>query len=383
MQAVPVFFSTVKPLAASSSSLSDKMLVVIACVLFALMGLVFHILQEPESPKRLARWIGNTPAGRTIGWLWARFWGWGTLAWFIAGIAIPVGIGVAAMEMYLIGRCLVALGVALLVIKLIHDALIENKSISEVAWTAGITGVTGLAVVYGCFLAISEIEWKHEVVIQMTFKLSPLLTERRQHRIQWELNRYFLYLKTIGFDLPTETPPLGLNPPRSFILAGGPTTGPISTQSIFIPEDTISDADNIRFAYSVYTFNRLLVWPDMLRTGMTRAEAEHDEVAAWIAECYFPASFVGHTVCDKGASGHKWQEAVWEVRDKMGQDYADGLMCYAIRLWGNVPSKYVDNFDKFFRYKLASGESVKDSPGTGREIDAIFKRHDLDISPPW
>jgi hypothetical protein len=378
MQAMPVYFSTLKPLTESPnpSLPPDRMSVIVGSALFVFMGILFHILSDPESPKHLGVWIRNTSLGRTVGWLWARFWGWGTLSWVIAGIAIPVGIAAAAMGMYLIGRCLVALGIMLLIAKLIHDAVIEKRSTSEVAWIAGISGAIGLALVYGCFWAISAIEWKHEMVIRMTFKQSPVLADQ-QDRIQWEMNSFFLYLKKVGFNLPAEIPPLGLNPPHSVMLVGGPTIGPISTHSIFIPEDAIQNTDNIRFAYSVYTFNRLLAWPDMLKSGMTPAEKGNDEVAAWIAECYFPASFVGHVVCDGGTPGYKWQEALWEVREKLGQDYADGLICYTVNLWASVPSKYVDDFDKFFRYKLVSGESVKDSPNTGREIDAIFKRHGL------
>jgi hypothetical protein len=157
------------------------------------------------------------------------------LSWIVAGIAIPVGIGVAAMEMYLIGRCLVG-GVALLVIKLIHDALVEQRSTTDIVWIAVITSAIGTGIAYGCFFAISAVEWKREVVITMTFKQSPVLAEQ-QHRIQWELNNYFLYLKKIGFDLPTEIPPLGLNPRHGTILISGGLLGPISTHSIYIPED--------------------------------------------------------------------------------------------------------------------------------------------------
>jgi hypothetical protein len=121
----------------------------------------------------------------------------------------------------------------------------------------------------------------------------------------------------------------------------------------------------------------------MMKVGMNHAEKEDDEIAAWIMQCYFPASFVGHLVCDRNSPGYKWQEALWEVRSQLGHDYADGLLCYTVNLWGSVPSKYVGDFDKFFRYKLASGESVKDNANTGKEIDAIFKRRRLDISPPW
>jgi hypothetical protein len=378
MQGVPIHFSFARPLARipNPSPSHDKICLVVGCMIFAFMGIVFHILSEPQSPKLVVVWLKNTSAARTVGWLWARFWAWGALAWFVAGIAIPLGIGVAAMTMYWMGRCLVALGVLLTIIKLIHDALIEKRPRSEVAWIAVITGAIGLAVAYGCFWVISEIEWNHEMVITMTFKSSPVLV-KREHSIQWEINSYFRYLKNIGFDLPIEIPPLGTNPPNSVIHVGGGILGPISTQSIFIPEDTIDNADNIRFAYSIYTFNRILVWPDMLRVGMTRAETEDDEIAAWIAECYFPASFAGHMVCQKGTPGYKWVEALWDIRNQLGQDYADGLLCYTVKLWGGVPSKDADNFDKFFRYRLVSGESVKDNPNMGREIDGIFKQHGL------
>ncbi|MGA7218973.1 MAG: hypothetical protein WBX38_11690, partial [Candidatus Sulfotelmatobacter sp.] len=325
--------------------------------MFALMGLVSHILQEPESPRQLVVYLGKTPLGREIGWLWRKFWDWGSLAWVVFGVLFPVGSGVAAVEgMYLVARCFVSVGCILLVVKVIDYALTEEKpkkTKNEVAWASAITVVCGALAAWGCFSFIDVIEWNHEIAVKMTFKTSPMLTERRQHRIQWEINDYFLYLKKVGFDLPAEIPPLGLNPPNSIIVTVGPTTGPISTHSIFIPEDVIGNTDNIRFAYSDYTFNRLLTWPDMLRPGMTKAEKEHDEVAAWIMECYFPASFVGHLVCDSGSPGYRWQVALWEVRNQLGQDYADGLMCYTVNLWGNVPSKYVGEFDKFFRYKLA------------------------------
>ncbi len=360
---------------------SDRTAVVTGSVSLALMGIIFFFLSEPQSSNRLLAWGKNTPMGRTVEWLWRRFWAWGALSWVVASIFIPIGLGVAAVQgMYQLGRCLVAMGIALLVTKLIDDSIVEGKSRSDITWIAVITCAIGIAMGYGCFWFIDGIEWKNEMVVKMTFKESGLLTERRRHRIQWDMNTYFLYLKKVGFDLPVEIPPFGVMPSPGIIWVGGPAAGPISTHTILIPADVVGVTDDIRLAYSAYTFNRILVWPAEAQPATSSVEKQNDEVAAWIMECYFSASFADHMVCDAGTPGYKWQEAMWEVRDKLGQDYADGLMCYTVNLWETVPPKFQDHFDKFFRYKLVGGESVKGSPDIGTNVDKIFVRHGLDIS---
>ena len=126
-----------------------------------------------------------------------------------------------------------------------------------------------------------------------------------------------------------------------------------------------------------------MVWPNAWNPTISRTEAENDEVAAWIYSCYYPASFSGHSVCDKNAPGHKWVGAMWDVKQKYGQEYADALMCYTLKMWRDIPSKYADNFDRFFRYKLVAGETVKDnSADRHRELDGIFRQHEIDVSQP-
>lgn len=378
MQAVPIFLSTVKPLTASHGASTERSSIFIACILLALMSVVFHILSEPESPQELLTCIGKTTVGREIIGLWKKFWEWGSLAWIIFGVLFPVGSGVAAVEgMYFVARCFVAVGCILSVLKVIDVVRTEDrpkKSKTEIVWASAIIVVLGLLAAWGCFSFIDVIQRNHEMVIKMAFKQSPVLTERRQDHIQWELNNYFLYLKKAGFDLPIDIPPLGTAPQNGLMIIGGPLQGPISTVSLLIPEDAIKNDDNLRFAYSIYIFNRMLVAPVMYMPAPNRVEKENDEVAAWILECYFSSSFVGRRVCDKETPGYQWQDALWEVREQFGQDYTDGLMSYTATLWASVPSKDVDNFDKFFRYKLASGESVKGNSN----IDIVFKRHKLD-----
>jgi hypothetical protein len=162
MRGVPFNLSFAKPLARIPSPPHDKICLVIACLIFGLMGVVFHILSEPESPRQLFTYIGKTPLGREIGWLWRKFWGWGSLAWIIFGVLFPVGSGVAAVErMYTVARCFVAGGCILLVIKVIDYALTEEKpkkTRNEITWASVITIALGSLAAWGCFSFIDVID---------------------------------------------------------------------------------------------------------------------------------------------------------------------------------------------------------------------------------
>ncbi|MBZ5699031.1 MAG: hypothetical protein LAN18_10855 [Acidobacteriia bacterium] len=316
-----------------------------------------------------------------VRWLWRKIWDWGPLAWIVGTILIPVGIVVAQERMYGLGRTLIALGPLLLLLKILHVSIGEHKPAKEISAVFVISGLALMVVTYGGWWAVSKIEWKQEVVIKMTFKSSPVLTERTQRKIIWQINQYYLYLKKIGFELPAEIPPLGVSPSHG-IISGGGSPGPTYYSSLIISEDAINNSSVLISIYSIYTFNRALVWPDAYRRGISRAEADDDEVAAWILSCYFSASFSGRNVCQKDTPGYKWVDAMWDVRKSYGQDYADGLMCFTEMMWKNLPAKYVDTFDKFFRYKLIAGESVKNNASEEPKIDLIFKQHGLDITLP-
>jgi hypothetical protein len=56
----------------------------------------------------------------------------------------------------------------------------------------------------------------------------------------------------------------------------------------------------------------------------------------------------------------RWIDALWEIRSKYGQDYADRLMFYTFSMWSTSVTK-TENFDRFFFNKLLSGETVIDS----------------------
>lgn len=223
---------------------------------------------------------------------------------------------------------------------------------------------------------------KRQIIAVVSFKDSPLFTPQRRKKIEIELDDYYRYLENLGFDLPKEIPPLGVSPAHGAILAGG-SEGPVYYSSLVIPEDSLDSRTIVPTVYSSYAFNRILVWPNARNPNISRAEAENDEVAAWIYACYYPASFTGQSACDKSTPGHKWVDAMWDVRQKYGREYADSLMCYTLKMWRDIPSKYMDSFDRFFRYRLVAGETVKDnSADRYRELNGIFKQHEIDVTQP-
>lgn len=223
---------------------------------------------------------------------------------------------------------------------------------------------------------------KREVIIVVTFKDSPTLTQTRRKNIEIGLDDFYRYLRNIGFELPREIPPIGVSPSHG-VLSGGGGAGPAYYSSLVITEDGVDSPEILRAVYSIYTFNRILLWPDTWKPEVFGAQAEDDEIAAWIYSCYFSKSFSGKSTCDNATPGRQWVDALWEVRRKYGQEYTDSLMCYALKMWRDLPTKYADNFDRFFRYKLVAGESVKDnSADRYRELNEILQRHGIDTAQP-
>lgn len=223
---------------------------------------------------------------------------------------------------------------------------------------------------------------KREIFVVVTFKDSPVLTQIRRKNIEISLDDFYRYLKNVGFDLPREVPPIGVSPPHS-IMSGGGGQGPAYYSSLFITEDNLDNLGTVRTVYALYTFDRILVWPDPWKSDLPRAQAEDDEVAAWVYSCYFTRSFGGQPTCAADVPGHQWVDAMWEVRQKYGQEYADSLMCYTLKMWRDTPAKYVDSFDRFFRQRLTVGETVKDNSAERySELNGIFRNHGIDTAQP-
>lgn len=334
-------------------------------------------------PRNILNWPKSNllqPTKNATLWLFGRFWAWEPLAWLVGTICIGLGFLLPEERMYGTSRAFIIAGALLFLARIVHDSITKKMLAKDIAALILISTLILGTCAYFAFVYVNYVEWKKEVLIKMTFKSSPLFTEKRKRKIIWAMNQYYLYLSSLGFDIPTELPPLGLSPPHGTGLAGG-SPGPVYYSELVVSEDSIDNANVLRLTYSLYIFNRDLVWPDAYKTGMSHAEAQDDEVAAWIFSCYFTKSFTGQKVCGNDVPSHIWNDAIGDIRSVYGQDYADGLMYYTEKKWRDLPSEHAESFDKFFRNKLINGQVVLDN-GNRIDIDTILKRHGLDITTP-
>lgn len=211
-------------------------------------------------------------------------------------------------------------------------------------------------------------------LVRMNFKESNVLTEKRRENITRTVDEFYRYLtRGIGFELPNELPPLGVSPPKSVMLAGGPQGAPIYYSSIIIPADGIDNPDSIRTAYSTYIFETALVHPD---AGVL---LPLNEEAAWVFFCYYPSSFSGKSVCATDAPASKWRAALWEIRAYYGRAYTDRLLCYTFKMWNTSVSKQA-SFDIFFWNKLLAGETaINNDNDRYAGVADIAKKHEIKI----
>jgi len=211
------------------------------------------------------------------------------------------------------------------------------------------------------------------ILVRLNFKDSPVLTPKRRTEITRTIDNFYRYLtEAVGLELPRELPPLGISPKGGPMLAGGNYEAPIYYSHIVIPEDGIDNPDEIRFAYSGYVFEKALVPAE----GPLRPL---DEEAAWVFFCYYPSSFSGNAICAPDAPAGKWRSALWEIRSRYGQAYADKLLCYTLKMW-NTSVNRQDNFDVFFGNKMRAGETAIDNDADRfRAVSEVLARHGIRI----
>jgi len=309
--------------------------------------------------------------------LFALRWTW---AWPFLGVLIPTAIGIGSWlvseQIYQIGRVLILMALALLLLKTFHQSL-SARIAARQRISISLASITALALlIYSSLGVINRIEWKHEVVINLPFKTSPLLTEARKHRIIWNLNSYYRYLSNIGFDFPVDIPPVQISPPNS-VNGGGGSPGASYFSTLTISEDNIDNPAVIRAVYSSYIFNRAIYWPAVLKQGTPQSQIDADEAAAWMMGCYFASSFGNRIVCGTDAAPGRWLDALWDARRQYKHESVDKLMYYTFATWNSFPVKYPESFDKSFRYHLIAGGIAQGIPN----LDPILKRHGIDTGP--
>lgn len=212
--------------------------------------------------------------------------------------------------------------------------------------------------------------------VDVIFKESPRWTPRRQGAVKDTLDDYHAYLRRIGFPFPRQIPPIALGK-GNVVPAGGVWGAGQLYSSIVIPEDESAEvyAKVIVQSYSRYMFSGYLLWDN------SAVAKQFGGSSAAIFYCYYASSFLQANVCPPESNwqmeSRRWTDALWEIREKYGQDYSDRLMFYTFSMWSTSVTK-TENFDRFFFNKVLSGETVIDSdPEAFKKLQDVFSTHGI------
>ena len=206
--------------------------------------------------------------------------------------------------------------------------------------------------------------------ISLVFKDSPLLTAERKLRITGEINGFYVYLKSLGFPVEKQVPPLGVSP-YNVQMIGGVFPGTIYDKAIYLPNNSLDDPDRIREVYASYVFRILFhaigypVSPDVT----------NDITTATLFEVYYASSFAARNLDKSEWRGHEWMQALWEIRSQKGKDFTDRAMYYTYKTWDPTSA---GEFDRKFFIRFMAGVWVIDNNGASIEsVGPILAKHHL------
>jgi hypothetical protein len=226
-----------------------------------------------------------------------------------------------------------------------------------------IAGVTALEL-----WPVSRIEEKTFVTVE--FKNSELFKKNsRRRRIREEFTKLRNYLVEIGFDVPRERPViLGTVRSSAPIQSGLSPGGPFEWQ-IRIPERDIDNPLMLRQVYSYAVFRHLLEAKDQ-----SVAHLMNVDQAASVFSNYFAFSSCGKQQC---SADNKWCNALWDIRESFGKEFADKTMFYSLQNW--VPQQPTErSFDAYFMLRFNYGTFVSVNEESQNErIRQIFRNRGL------
>jgi hypothetical protein len=282
-----------------------------------------------------------------------------------------------------------------IILFLLTDPFAERQCDSSISWLVGLLLVSMLAcfviptfalcsrntarfwillvLACGFVAAIGCIKWpKEKFTIVMNFKSSPLFTSQRKTRITHELNCFYIYLASLGFDFPKETPPLGTS--KGISPGGFSSPGTVYEASIFFAEETIDIPAALDTRYAMYLFARQMVHQNGI------ADPFYSEMS-WLFPCYYGSSFNHVKACSATPDINAWLDAFSEIRCSYGPEFTDKLMYHVFRTRQTTPSQEND-FNSYFAGRVMTALVVLENSGEDRaKINAILKRHGLPELP--
>lgn len=281
--------------------------------------------------------------------------GWDVVGGVFITLFLGVGWGVwdkwfaLARAMFWLAACFALAFIAMNVVWLVAESLRLRIFLS----------LTGIMVTISFLTLLLGVVNRNEerTFITVHYKESVALTPRRKARIRKELSHFTDYLSEIGFQVPRETPLIG----TIHGTAMGQSIefpGDMTNAALFLPEATIDDVHRIVSSYATFYFRQQFhgerFWDSQSKYS--------SDMSAIYAE-YFPADFEGE-YRTRGPDNHwaheNWVNAFWDLRKRIGSDFVDQALYFAL-VKGPEPLSDDNDFDRYFRGRFLAGVFFEDN----------------------
>jgi hypothetical protein len=187
----------------------------------------------------------------------------------------------------------------------------------------------------------------HHNVLKFNFKASPVFTQSRKDEISAEFERFHSYISSVGFDPPVVVPPIECAGEGSHLalVEGGAS---VYESKIVVGQAQLDNPRSMLRIWATYMFRQFL------RQSPVAGDMELTATLSWIYADYYESSFIDRKNLQRpDDKGGAWLNALWEIRQKYGKDFADRAMFYSFKvLRDRAPSETTASlyFANVFRY---------------------------------
>jgi len=225
----------------------------------------------------------------------------------------------------------------------------------------GLVSLAYLASVRTGLRILAQVHEQHLETLKLTFTNSPALTPDRKTALQKEIGRYSAYLKKVGFPSLDPFPIIGTRPGKPPDWEDG---------RLDIGEDSLDDTAAVRAAFGMYYFTHQFVWSSK-QTGPEKMSA------AAIYNVYFLESYVGKHTKQGATLDERWEDALWDIREKFEKQMTDKAMYLGFSKRGEIVKR--EDVNTYLRIMVESGmfEIANNKEGALTAVREILSAHGL------
>jgi hypothetical protein len=236
--------------------------------------------------------------------------------------------------------------------------------------------------------------------IEITFKDSPLFTQKRRSMTSNDINRFAAYLGALGMPIPTDLPPIGVdttNPKAVGWSFNEQSNNKYYYNTFTLQQGMLDDRPKLTEAFSNFVIGRFIYTPPTPLTipdsgkqtpqqlyDSTHTPEQMDRTYRWMASVpltqylnhsYWNQPFAKNQqpVCPDQGDGTAFY--FWKIRSRFGKEFTDRLAVFTLRAVVDKP--YTDTTQRYRQYffeRLKMADSVIDNENAKfSEIESIYK----------